>query len=324
MPRGNFLRRLQAQFGNLGLAAAAYNAGPGRVSDWMAKRGGLPGETRTYVTRITGRQAEQWTSSEFVRDPEATLMPAKAPCVEVAEAVEAQGKIVRVVEADVGACRRHQGAAARQSERRQVRRSGVADREREARVADARAECAFAAVLKNIREQKTREAQARARPTKVSAKIGARLEPDRRPDHEEGRRGIRQRFGRESQKPRRAAPRRGARDPRRGVALKRRLDLRAQFRRHLRLDAEPRLPRRDALVQQHAEPRHRAVAARARRLDQRRLARDVDDVVDQRRLRQLVEAQIERRLADHALAGGVDQHRARRRSRRGAAPTAAP
>ena len=62
----------------------------------MAKRGGLPGETRNYVVRITGRQAEQWTSSEFVRDPEATLMPAKAPCAEVAEEVEAQAKIVRV------------------------------------------------------------------------------------------------------------------------------------------------------------------------------------------------------------------------------------
>jgi hypothetical protein len=93
---GKFLRQLHGQFGNLGLAAAAYNAGPGRVSRWIAKRGGLPGETRNYVVRITGRQAEQWTSSEFARGPEATLMPAKAPCAEVAEAVEAQGKIVRV------------------------------------------------------------------------------------------------------------------------------------------------------------------------------------------------------------------------------------
>ena len=56
---GKFLRKLQAQFGNLGLAAAAYNAGPRRVSDWMAKRGGLPDETRNYVIRITGRAAEQ-------------------------------------------------------------------------------------------------------------------------------------------------------------------------------------------------------------------------------------------------------------------------
>jgi hypothetical protein len=93
---GKFLRRLQAQFGNLGLAAAAYNAGPRRVTDWMAKRGGLPGETRNYVVRITGRQAEQWTSREFARGPEAALMPAKAPCAEVVAAVEAQRKVVRV------------------------------------------------------------------------------------------------------------------------------------------------------------------------------------------------------------------------------------
>ncbi len=93
---GKFLRRLQAQFGNLGLAAAAYNAGPRRVTDWVAKRGALPGETRTYVVRITGRQAEQWTSREFARGPEAALMPAKAPCAQVAEEVQAQGRIVRV------------------------------------------------------------------------------------------------------------------------------------------------------------------------------------------------------------------------------------
>src|SRR5947208_1967507 len=31
-----FLRELRAQFGNLGLAAAAYNAGPQRVRDWLA------------------------------------------------------------------------------------------------------------------------------------------------------------------------------------------------------------------------------------------------------------------------------------------------
>jgi soluble lytic murein transglycosylase-like protein len=30
-----FLRELQVQFGNLGLAAAAYNAGPQRIRDWL-------------------------------------------------------------------------------------------------------------------------------------------------------------------------------------------------------------------------------------------------------------------------------------------------
>ena len=55
-----WLRELREQFGNLGLAAAAYNAGPKRVQDWLAGRGGLPGETRAYVRIITGRPAEEW------------------------------------------------------------------------------------------------------------------------------------------------------------------------------------------------------------------------------------------------------------------------
>ena len=92
-----FLRRLAAQFGNLGLAAMAYNAGPRRVVDWMARRGVLPGETRDYVGRITGRSPEQWNSADFARGPDATLMPAKAPCAEVVEAVAEQVKLVRVV-----------------------------------------------------------------------------------------------------------------------------------------------------------------------------------------------------------------------------------
>jgi hypothetical protein len=90
---GKFLRDLNAQFGNLGLAAAAYNAGPRRVSDWLAKRGELPTETRNYVVRITGRQVEEWVGAK--NDVEMLLMPAKAPCVQVAEAVEAQAKAVR-------------------------------------------------------------------------------------------------------------------------------------------------------------------------------------------------------------------------------------
>jgi soluble lytic murein transglycosylase-like protein len=93
---GKLLRKLNDQFGNLGLAAAAYNAGPQRVRAWMAERRTLPSETRAYVVRITGRPADQWLSSEFARGLEATLMPAKAPCVEVAEEVSAQAKVVRV------------------------------------------------------------------------------------------------------------------------------------------------------------------------------------------------------------------------------------
>src|SRR5947208_6816090 len=55
------LRDLRHEFGNLGLAAAAYNAGPGRVRDWLAGQRGLPRETRAYVRLVTGQSAEQWT-----------------------------------------------------------------------------------------------------------------------------------------------------------------------------------------------------------------------------------------------------------------------
>ena len=65
---GKLLRKLHHQFGNLGLAAAAYNAGPGRIYDWMGARRGLPGETRAYVARITGHRADQWLSHQFVRE----------------------------------------------------------------------------------------------------------------------------------------------------------------------------------------------------------------------------------------------------------------
>jgi hypothetical protein len=58
-----WLGELRDEFGNLGLAAAAYNAGPRRVKDWIAGRGQLPSETRAYVRIITGRSAQEWLSS---------------------------------------------------------------------------------------------------------------------------------------------------------------------------------------------------------------------------------------------------------------------
>lgn len=57
---GRLLRTLRMRFGNLGLAAAAYNAGPKRVSDWLEKRSGLPKETQDYVHLVTGRPAGHW------------------------------------------------------------------------------------------------------------------------------------------------------------------------------------------------------------------------------------------------------------------------
>src|ERR1700732_3841243 len=58
------LRDLRRECGNLGLAAAAYNAGSGRVRDWLAGRRELPGETRAYVRLVTGRPAEEWAGAQ--------------------------------------------------------------------------------------------------------------------------------------------------------------------------------------------------------------------------------------------------------------------
>ena len=58
-----FLDELHAEFGNLGLAAAAYNAGPRRLRDWLDGKGGLPAETRRYVVAITGRSVDEWAAS---------------------------------------------------------------------------------------------------------------------------------------------------------------------------------------------------------------------------------------------------------------------
>jgi hypothetical protein len=59
---GEFLAELRVQFGNLGLAAAAYNAGPRRVRDFLAGSRDLPAETRNYVLAITGHPIEDWTT----------------------------------------------------------------------------------------------------------------------------------------------------------------------------------------------------------------------------------------------------------------------
>jgi hypothetical protein len=73
---------LRHQFGNIGLAAAAYNAGANRVADWLAGSGGLPVETRNYVFTITGRTVEDWAAyrQQGTVPPEA--VDAKS-CVEV-------------------------------------------------------------------------------------------------------------------------------------------------------------------------------------------------------------------------------------------------
>ena len=75
---GQLLRELRREFGNLGLAAAAYNAGPARVHDWLGSHRPLPRETRTYVRIVTGRSVERWTGGDPANPVE---MPSvKIPC----------------------------------------------------------------------------------------------------------------------------------------------------------------------------------------------------------------------------------------------------
>lgn len=81
------------QFGNLGLAAAAYNGGPRRVADWLAG-GGLPAETRSYVAIVTGRSVEDWAA-----EAKAAGGPGNAPaagpdqgCLQVTAALRVRGR----------------------------------------------------------------------------------------------------------------------------------------------------------------------------------------------------------------------------------------
>ena len=58
-----FLSELRSEFGNLGLAAAAYNAGPRRVREWIEGSGPMPAETRNYVLAITGVAVDDWRNA---------------------------------------------------------------------------------------------------------------------------------------------------------------------------------------------------------------------------------------------------------------------
>lgn len=73
-----YLSELVGRFGNLGLAAAAYNAGEARVTDWLAGPGGLPAETRAYVLAITGRSVDDWKGPQRILPLDAAL-PAPEP-----------------------------------------------------------------------------------------------------------------------------------------------------------------------------------------------------------------------------------------------------
>jgi hypothetical protein len=78
------LRDLRHEFGNLGLAAAAYNAGSGRVRDWLDGRRALPAETRAYVLKVTGYSPEQWIAQRAGIEKQP---PSPVPCPDIARPV---------------------------------------------------------------------------------------------------------------------------------------------------------------------------------------------------------------------------------------------
>jgi soluble lytic murein transglycosylase-like protein len=57
-----YLKELRDRFGNLGFAAAAYNAGEAGLSGYLST-GRLPLETRDYVFAITGFPIETWKAA---------------------------------------------------------------------------------------------------------------------------------------------------------------------------------------------------------------------------------------------------------------------
>ena len=77
------LNDLTLRFGNLGLAAAAYNAGPGRVTGWLAGTRELPRETRDYVAAITGRPVEDWSSGDGSSEGSQEKRAGPETCVEL-------------------------------------------------------------------------------------------------------------------------------------------------------------------------------------------------------------------------------------------------
>jgi hypothetical protein len=62
----SYLADLRDELGNLGLAAAAYNAGARRVTTWLEDTAArsLPWETQDYVLAVTGIAAEAWAEPD--------------------------------------------------------------------------------------------------------------------------------------------------------------------------------------------------------------------------------------------------------------------
>ncbi|MBZ9678985.1 lytic transglycosylase domain-containing protein [Mesorhizobium sp. ES1-1] len=60
-----YLAEMKGAYGNLGLAAAAYNSGESRVSRWLGSGGFLPMETESYVFDIMGEPVDKFTDRAY-------------------------------------------------------------------------------------------------------------------------------------------------------------------------------------------------------------------------------------------------------------------
>jgi hypothetical protein len=69
------LANLKQRFGNLGLAAAAYNAGATRVASWLAGAGELPPETRDYVMIVTRHSVQDWSGLNAAKLTDDAVFP---------------------------------------------------------------------------------------------------------------------------------------------------------------------------------------------------------------------------------------------------------
>lgn len=76
------LVRLHRRFGNLGLAAAAYNAGPARLTDWLQGVRYLPAETGRYVQLVTGDSVERWIGVRQTSAADRTIQSCAAAIAE--------------------------------------------------------------------------------------------------------------------------------------------------------------------------------------------------------------------------------------------------
>ncbi|WP_293855857.1 transglycosylase SLT domain-containing protein [uncultured Alsobacter sp.] len=90
LPRAaEFLRDLKAAFGNWGLAAAAYNAGPRRIEGVIGGDAFLPAETAAYVFEITGHTVQDWIAARKAGTD--LPMPNDSSCAQVRASLRAPG-----------------------------------------------------------------------------------------------------------------------------------------------------------------------------------------------------------------------------------------